>query len=32
MVVTKNDRGAVQTKELLPVLFVPMIGAVQKKP
>ena len=32
MVVTKNDRGAVQTKELLPVLFVPMTGAVQKKP
>ena len=32
MVVTKNDRGAVQTKELLPVLFVPMTGAVQKRP
>jgi len=32
MVVTKNDRGTVQTKELLPVLFVPMTGAVEKKP
>jgi protein-L-isoaspartate(D-aspartate) O-methyltransferase len=32
MVVTKNNRGAVQTRELLPVLFVPMTGAVQKKP
>ena len=32
MVVTKNNRGAVQTKELLPVLFVPMTGAVQKRP
>jgi len=32
MVVSKNERGAVQTKELLPVLFVPMTGAIEKKP
>lgn len=32
MVVSKNERGTVQTKELLPVLFVPMTGAIQKKP
>jgi protein-L-isoaspartate(D-aspartate) O-methyltransferase len=32
MVVTKDDRGTVQTEELLPVLFVPMTGAAQKKP
>lgn len=32
MVLTKDDRGAVQTRELLPVLFVPMTGAIQKKP
>jgi protein-L-isoaspartate(D-aspartate) O-methyltransferase len=31
MVVTKNERGTAHTKELLPVLFVPMTGAVQKK-
>jgi protein-L-isoaspartate(D-aspartate) O-methyltransferase len=30
MVVRKNERGAIQTKELLPVLFVPMRGAVQQ--
>ena len=31
MVVTKNESGAVQTEELLPVLFVPMTGTIQKK-
>jgi protein-L-isoaspartate(D-aspartate) O-methyltransferase len=30
MVVTKDDQGRVQTQELLPVVFVPMTGAVQK--
>jgi protein-L-isoaspartate(D-aspartate) O-methyltransferase len=32
MVVSKNERGTVQTKELLPVLFVPMTGAIHKNP
>jgi protein-L-isoaspartate(D-aspartate) O-methyltransferase len=32
MVVSKNERGAIQTKELLPVLFVPMRGAIQQTP
>ena len=31
MVVTKDDQGTVQTQELLPVVFVPMTGAVQKR-
>ena len=31
MVVTKAESGAVQTRELLPVLFVPMTGAVERK-
>jgi hypothetical protein len=30
MVVTKDSQGKVWTKELLPVRFVPMTGAVQK--
>jgi protein-L-isoaspartate(D-aspartate) O-methyltransferase len=30
MVVTKDNQGIVRTKELLPVRFVPMTGAVQK--
>ena len=32
MVVSKGERGVIQTKELLPVLFVPMTGAIQKRP
>jgi protein-L-isoaspartate(D-aspartate) O-methyltransferase len=32
MVVSKDERGAIQTKELLPVLFVPMRGAIQETP
>jgi protein-L-isoaspartate(D-aspartate) O-methyltransferase len=32
MVVSKNERGEIQTKELLPVLFVPMRGAIQQTP
>jgi protein-L-isoaspartate(D-aspartate) O-methyltransferase len=31
MVVTKDRQGNVRTRELLPVAFVPMTGAVQKK-
>jgi hypothetical protein len=30
MVVSKDNQGIVRTKELLPVRFVPMTGAVQK--
>jgi protein-L-isoaspartate(D-aspartate) O-methyltransferase len=32
MVVTKDNQGKVRTRELLPVRFVPMTGAVQTKP
>ena len=31
MVVTKDEDGMVRTKELLPVRFVPMTGAIQKQ-
>lgn len=31
MVVTKDERGTAHTEELLPVLFVPMTGSIQKK-
>ncbi len=31
MVVTKDSRGTVRTQELLPVVFVPMTGAVQNQ-
>jgi protein-L-isoaspartate(D-aspartate) O-methyltransferase len=32
MVVTKDKQGKVRTRELLPVRFVPMTGAIQTKP
>ncbi|UCG14787.1 MAG: protein-L-isoaspartate(D-aspartate) O-methyltransferase [Deltaproteobacteria bacterium] len=32
LVVTKDNQGKVQTHELLPVVFVPMTGAIQKGP
>ena len=32
MVVTKDNQGKVRTRELLPVRFVPMTGAIQTKP
>lgn len=32
MVVTKDDQGTVQTQELLPVVFVPMTGSIQRNP
>jgi protein-L-isoaspartate(D-aspartate) O-methyltransferase len=32
MVVTKDNQGTVQTQELLPVVFVPMTGSIQKRP
>ncbi len=31
MVVTKDNQGTVRTQELLPVVFVPMTGAVQDR-
>jgi protein-L-isoaspartate(D-aspartate) O-methyltransferase len=32
MLVTKDEAGAIQTRELLPVAFVPMTGAIRGKP